>query len=181
MAKDTKVSRRYAHAIYDFLGDDKKISATSSELIGFGRQAEGNRELGLALYSSLCTDAERVGLVDALSKSMKLSDPTAKILTMLAKNRRLNYSSEIGDELKLMLLQSAKVVPLKVETSVALKDEEKKKIEERFEKILGSQVEASYEDAPQLIGGLKVTAGGRTFDGTLKTQLSVVSDKLMEG
>jgi len=78
-------------------------------------------------------------------------------------------------------LESGNVVSLSVETATSLETDEKKKIEDRFTKILGKKVEASYKVDPALLGGLRVTAAGRTYDGSLTGWLSSFEESLITG
>jgi len=81
----------------------------------------------------------------------------------------------------LILLDSANVVSLKVETATSLEADEKKQIEDKFTKILGKRVEANYQVDPALIGGLRVTAAGRTYDGSLTGWLNSFEESLISG
>jgi F0F1-type ATP synthase delta subunit len=62
-----------------------------------------------------------------------------------------------------------------------LSNEEKKVLEGRFAKVLNSPVSASYLVTPALVGGLKVTANGKTYDGTLSGWLNQVEEVLVGG
>jgi len=70
---------------------------------------------------------------------------------------------------------------LKVKTAEELDDSHKSKIEQRFGKILGKKVEARYEIDPSLIGGLRVDAGGRTYDGSVDGWLTSFEERLVGG
>ena len=58
---------------------------------------------------------------------------------------------------------------------------QQKKIEERFEKFFGKPVEADFEVNPSLYGGVRVTAEGTTYDGTLATRLARMKETLVGG
>ena len=117
---------------------------------------------------------------DLVSKA-KLSAEALKVLLTLSSAKRLDHLSAISDRLQLILLESANVIALQVETATTLESEEKKKIEDKFQKILGKKVEASYKVDPALIGGIKATAGGRTYDGSLVGWLNSFEENLISG
>ena len=95
--------------------------------------------------------------------------------------RRLGHLPGIANRLHLLLLESAGTVPLDVNAAVALTAEEKDKVERRFAKMLGKKVEANYTVDASLIGGLRVTVGGRTYDGSLAGGLNNFEEQLVGG
>lgn len=95
--------------------------------------------------------------------------------------KRLGLLASVAERLQLILLESTNVMPLIVETATTLEADEKKKIEEKFQTLLGKKVEATYIVVPSLIGGLKATAGGRTYDGSLVGWLNSFEDSLISG
>ena len=62
----------------------------------------------------------------------KLSAEALKVLLTLSSAKRLDHLSAISDRLQLILLESANVIALQVETATTLESEEKKKIEDKF-------------------------------------------------
>ena len=180
MAQD-KVSQRYARAIFDYLKDESRIRSLITELRGFALLLEGHNELSLVLTSDVYSEAERRSVVEELVSKAKLSGEALKVLLTLSSAKRLDHLSAISDRLQLILLESANVIALQVETATTLESEEKKKIEDKFQKILGKKVEASYKVDPALIGGIKATAGGRTYDGSLVGWLNSFEENLISG
>ena len=180
MAQD-KVSQRYAKAVFDYLKDEAKVRSMIGELQEFAMLIEGSSELTLVLTSDVYSDNERLAVVNDLVGKAKLSKDTQRVLLVLTTAKRLDHLRSIVEKLKLILLESGNVVSLSVETATSLETEEKKKIEDKFTKILGKKVEASYKVDPALLGGLRVTAAGRTYDGSLTGWLSSFEESLITG
>jgi F-type H+-transporting ATPase subunit delta len=180
MAQD-KVSQRYAKAIFDYLKDESKVRSLISELKEFALLLESHIELSLVLTSDVYAEAERILVVADLIAKAKLSLEAKKVLSVLCVAKRLDHVASIAQRLQLILLESANVVSLNIETATNLEADEKKKIEEKFQTILGKKVEASYKVDPSLIGGIKATAGGRTYDGSLMGWLHSFEENLISG
>ncbi len=178
MAKSDKVANSYAKAIYEFLKTEAKVRAMIQELTTFTQLNEANAELSHVLTTEVFTETQRAGVVDDISEKLKLSADTKRILHVLSTMRRLGHTGEIAEKLNLLLLDVAGVVPVRVEASTALDSGEKEKVEQRFTKLLGKKVEASYVVDPSLIGGLRVTAAGKTYDGSVAGWLEAVQEKL---
>ena len=180
MAQD-KVSQRYAKAIFDHVKDAAKLRSLIEELRNFAALIEGHAELSLVLTSDVYSEKERSAVIEDLAAKAKLSIDVKKVLLVLSAAKRLDHLTGVAERLQHILLESAGVAPLSIETATTLETEEKKKIEEKFQKILGKKVEANYKVDPALIGGIKATAGGRTYDGSLVGWLTSFEENLISG
>ena len=181
MAKLDRAALRYAKAAYDFLGDSKKASAVSLELKAFSELLFQNAELQNALTNEAFSTANRVEVVKDVCKKMGLSDEATRILGVLSENRRILVADSVAERLHQITLENADIAQLEVESSSELKAEDRTNIEAQFTKVLGKKVEAKYSLDPNLLGGLRVTAAGRTYDGTLSGWLEKMEEKLMGG
>lgn len=181
MARQDKVASRYAKAVADFLKEEAKIRAVMKELDDFGKIVEANPELSRAFSSEVFLDSQRRGVVEDLAARLSLSDDTRRILIVLVRARRLSALAAIVRRLNLILLEAAGSISLEVYAANSLSAEEREKIERRFENILGKKTQASYLIDPSLIGGLRVVAGGKTYDGSLAGWLSGFEEELVGG
>lgn len=180
MAQD-KVSQRYARAIFDYLKDSSKVRDLIKELTSFALLIEGHSELLLVLNSAVYSEQERAGVIEDLVAKTKLSEDSKKVLLVLSSAKRLDHLKAVAEKLQQILLDTANVAALNIETATSLEAEEKKKIEAKFQTILGKKVEANYKVDPALIGGIKATAGGRTYDGSLVGWLNSFEENLISG
>lgn len=181
MAKLDRVAVRYAKAVFEFLGEAKAVSDVISDLQRLEVVVNGHAELKSVLTSSVFTKEQRLGVMEDIAAKLKLSAPTVKILTMLARQRRLEIVGSLAANLNVISLESSGAIPIQVLASSELEKEERSKIEKRFEKVLGKTVQASYEIDPSLLGGVKVTAHGRTYDGSLAGSLATFEEQLVGG
>ena len=180
MAHIGKVAGSYAKGVFDFLGSPDKVGAVAQELTTIAEVIDSHDELGRVLSTSVFAASERAGVVEDLVKKLKLSDATRRIAMVLAEANRVGYLKPIVERLHRLVQEAAQVVPLEVTSAVALESAEKKKVEQKFKTLLGMSVEASYAVDPDLIGGLRVTAQGRTYDGSLLGQLRSMEEKLTQ-
>lgn len=181
MANLDRVALRYAKAAFDFLADPKKAAAVAAEITAFSAALEQNAELRGALENEAFSVDERCAVVKDITEKMGLSQDTTRILGVLAENRRVTRAGSVAVRLNQLALAAADVAALDVESSEELPAADRKKIEEQFSKLLGKKVEAHYSIQSQLLGGLRVTAAGRTYDGTLSGWLEKMEEKIMGG
>lgn len=180
MAKQDKVSYRYAKAFFDLLKDDPKALNVLEEFRAFSSVVKKNSELKFVVSTPAFTDAERRAVIADVIAKMKVSELARRILLTLSDLQRINYLDSIVDRLTHLFLESKGVVQLNVHAAGDLADGERTKIEQRFAKILGKKVEARYEVDPTLIGGLRIVAGGRTFDGSVDGWLTSFEERLAQ-
>ena len=181
MAHLDKISTRYAKAIYEYLKSEAKVRPVVAALRGLAQAVMENATLKNVLATELFSPSQRRGVIEDLCSKMAFDENTKRVLLVLSEQGRLTHLSQIAERLNQLVLESANTVPLTVTAALELAEDDKKKIENKFKKILGKEVEASYQINPELFGGLKVTAGGRTFDGSLSGWLSKLEEKLIGG
>ena len=179
MAAQDKVANRYAQAILDSLGVRAQLA--SSELKEFALSMETSKELKLALGSRIFSREARKGIVADLCGKMKLSDEARRALGVICDADRLRNLNAIAERLQTLLLEASGVIPLKITTATDVPGEEKKALETRFTKLLGSKVAATYELDASLIGGVRVVASGKTYDGSIVGWLNGFEEQLVGG
>lgn len=176
-----RVAKIYAKAVLDLKLQTKELRAVGEELVSVGTLVDGNAELGLVFSSELFRTEDRLGVMENLCAKLKVSDVSARILKLLASANRVKNLSAIASELHLLISRSENVVPMKVESRDELGEAQQKKIEERFKKFFGKAVEADFQVNPSLYGGVRVTAEGKTYDGTLAIRLAKMRETLVGG
>lgn len=181
MARHDKVAARYARAIFDFLKDETKIRAAIEELNRFAALVEGHPELNLVLTGEMFSGSARTEIVNDVAAKLKLSDSTKQILTQISNLRRIGHVKAIAERLNQLLLEAASVVPLEVQSASELSSADKTKVQTKFEKLFGKKVEASFLVDPNLIGGVRVSASGKTYDGSVSGWLGELSEQLVGG
>lgn len=182
MPRHERVAARYAKAVFEYLaGDSKKTRTVLDELAVVAKLTASHADLAKLFTTELFPVPRRREVVEDLAKKLKLSDDSTKILIVLSNARRLGLLPALIEMVHLLELKSASVIPLHVESAGDLSKDEREKIEKKFSQILGKQVEANYVLDPLVIGGLRVTANGRTYDGSISGWLMAIREQLAAG
>lgn len=181
MAQQTKVAARYARAIFDYLGDLSKNQKVMGELRALADVVDGHEDLSLVFVSEAVSRVKREEIIEDLSRKLKLSSEMNKVLKVLSYSKRLGLLRAVAEEINNLLLQAEDVISVRIEAANDLDASEKKLIEDRFENLLNKKIEATYVVDPQLIGGIRVTAAGRTYNGTLAGWFDTIEEKLVGG
>lgn len=181
MAKHNKVASSYARALHAVAGNSEDALKVAQELASFAAWLDESSELRMVCGSVRFSPAQRQAVVNDLAAKAKFDDVTKKALSVLTESNRLLFAGAVAEKLRLLALEDADVAPMHVESAEELDDGERKDLVKRFEKILGKKVEARFAVAPELLGGVRVVAEGRTYDGSLKGQLSRLGERLAGG
>ncbi len=176
-----KISIRYGKAIFDSIKNESTVRTVAKELGAFGEMMNSNKDLKALGASQAFSEKQKREVVEDLCAQMGVSPETKKVLVVLSEMKRLSAVKDISERLNVLLLNAASIVPLSVQSSNQLEDSDKNKIENKFSQVLGKKVEATYHVDPGLLGGLKVTAGSRTYDGSIEGWLVELEERLMGG
>lgn len=181
MAKLNKVASSYARALHAVTGTTEASQEVAGELAQFAHWLDESSELRMVCGSVRFTPEQRLAVVKDLAEKAKFGDVTKKALSVLTESNRLLAAGAVAEKLRLIALEDADVAPMQVESAEELGDDERKTLVKRFEKVLGKKVEARFTVEPSLLGGVRVVAEGRTYDGSLKGQLSQLGERLAGG
>lgn len=177
----SKVSRRYAKAVFELVKGDKNGAVVADELEAFGRMIEGSREARIVLVFGMVPVEKRKQVVADLGAKMNLSKLTLQVLSVLTDAGRLRELEGIANGLRAMLSTQSGITLMEVKSAETLDGKMRASVEQKFEKVLKNKVEARYSVDPTLLGGLHVFAGGRTFDGSVAGILGTMQEQIAEG
>lgn len=181
MATQGKVVSRYSKAIFESLKASKSADKVLAELEAFAKLVAEHEELSLVVHAPTFTVQQRLDVIGDITAKMKADKKTVEILTAICKMERLDQIGGIVSRLRVKVLENESIQPIHVWTAEPLAADDRKLVEDKFAKLLGKKVDAAYAARPGLVGGLKVSAGGRTFDGTVSGWLDTLKDRLVEG
>jgi F-type H+-transporting ATPase subunit delta len=181
MVRHDKIAHRYAKAFFDHVGSGAKARELVKVLKGFADIVASNPQLSRVLTSHLYSDADRRPIVEEIAKKTGITGEALKMLLVLSGAKRLGSVGSVADRLQEIVLDAEGVVPLWVESAHKLDAGEREKIEKKFSGLLGKKVEANYVVDPSVLGGLRVTASGRSYNGTLSGWLGAFQERLVGG
>ena len=181
MAKLDKVATSYARALHAVTGDADASQKVAADLAAFGQWLDESSELRTVCESVRFSAEQRQAVVGDLAAKAKFGDVTKRALAILTESNRLLAAGAVAEKLRLLALADADVAPMQVESAEELDEGDRNDLVKRFEKVLGKKVEARFTVDPSLLGGVRVVAEGRTYDGSLKGQLSQLGERLAGG
>lgn len=171
------VAGRYAEALYDIASKQKLVDNIEAELKAVEVILAENNDLQKVLYHPQITAANKKELLNKLFKG-KVSDVTGNFLALLVDRRREAFFGDIVAEFVSLANVVRNIVAAQVASAVELNDKEKGNMDRILAKLTGKKVQTSYAVDPSLIGGVVVRIGDKIIDGSIKTRMATLRERL---
>ncbi|MCM0604787.1 MAG: ATP synthase F1 subunit delta [Xanthomonadaceae bacterium] len=139
-----------------------------------------NKEFKVLLESPSFSTKEKAEALGAILSKMGSAPLASKWITLIAEKGRASFLDEIANELEKIVAESEGKLVGDVISSEKIEETELKSLAQSFEKKMGKPVFLRQEKDENLLAGLKVTIGGLTYDGTLRTQLDRLKERFVE-
>jgi F-type H+-transporting ATPase subunit delta len=177
----TAVARRYADALADVALERNAVDQIEGELRGFAELVRSSAELQQLFASPIISQANKSKVLEALIARLKPGELTANLLRTLLRNHRLQHVREVYEQFGRVLNQRRGVVVAKVTSAAPITDSERARLDSKLRSLTGKHVEFEFETDPSLIGGVITRVGSVVYDGSVRTQLQQIKQKLKAG
>ena len=177
----TAVARRYAEALADVAIAHNQVEPIDSELRAFSELIRSNRELYELFASPIVSQTDKLKVLEALVSRLGSGKLTGNLLRALLSNYRLHYAPEVYEQFRRELNERKGLVTAEVTTASEVGAAEQAKLGRTLEKMTGKRVEFKFRTDPALIGGVVTRIGSVVYDGSVRTQLAEIKEKLKQG
>jgi F-type H+-transporting ATPase subunit delta len=171
---------RYARALFDIALRDHDPNAIERELSTLAEVMTSHAELKRALETPGVPQTARVGIVRAVAESAHAAAPVVRLLTMLAERGRLELLPDLVDVYRERLMAHNNVVHASITTASTVAPDTLRSLEHRLAAGTGKQIRLQVHVDPALIGGVVTRIGSTVYDGSLRTQLQKIQQRLLE-
>ena len=160
----TEMSKEYASALFSLAREVHAEDEILDELKVVAKLMEDNPEILEFLAAPNISKRERCG---ALKKALdgQVHEYVLSFLQLLCDRERIRLLGECVEEFA-----------AKVESAVALTEEETRRLKRALEKRTGRTIRLECRVDESLLGGLVVTLGGEVLDGSLKHRLKEIRE-----
>jgi F-type H+-transporting ATPase subunit delta len=171
-------ARRYAEAAFDLAKKQGKLDRWLSDL----RTAAGllaDPRLLLALDNPKVPRARKRQYLDA-AFTVTLDPMVRNLLYLLVDRGRTGLVGRIADEFAALYNREMGIVVADVTTAVALTEAQQRKVQERLQQLTNAkQIDLRVHTDPRIIGGLIARVGDMLYDGSVRTRLSELQERLI--
>lgn len=172
------VARRYATALFELAQEKNQIDQVEQELDVVVGVIDANPRLKAVIDDVVIAAEVKQDLMKKLFAD-KVSPLLLNLLQVVARKRREGYLSDIRRAYVDLANHARGLVEVEVRSAVPLGEETLTNLEGRLVARLGKRVRFSTQVAPELVGGLVVRVGDQLMDGSVKTRLQRMRERLL--
>lgn len=175
------VARRYAVPLADVAIEHNKADELDSELGVFAEMINTNRELYELFASPVIPQPSKREVLDAIIAHAGPGEFTANLMRTLLRNHRLQHIGAVHEEFRREMNLRKGIVVAKVATVAPIEASQQEALGRALNQITGKQVRLEFKTDPALIGGVVTRVGSMVYDGSVKTQLLEIEQRLKLG
>ncbi len=169
-------ARRYARALFDVAVAGDQAAAVHTSLKAIAGLLRGSKELMAALQRPTVPAARKKALLRAVAGGNQ--DLTLRFLDILIDKGRVSDAPLVGEAFEALWNTHRNVAKAQVVSARELDDNEASALKAALEKLTGSGIELNPRVDPELIGGVVVRVAGRTYDGSVRSQIQALRTRL---
>jgi len=171
------ISRRYSKALFQLAQEQKQEEAIGQEIEHFFN-AYANSPLQTVLNNPAFNLESRKKILTEVTKSLQLSTLSSHFVSMLLERDRLPYLSFIVAYYRRLLNETKGRVEATVVAFGPLDTPMLERLRQTLHVISGKEIVLHEKDDPALLGGLLVELEGKIYDGSVRTQLETMKQRI---
>ena len=178
------LARRYTRALFQLAREAGREEAIGREVDDFFAAYIGS-DLGSDLHTVLTNPvfdvASRKRVLIQVGNTQQLSVLTIHFLSLLLERDRLRHLPGIVSCYRRLLNEAKGRVEAKVVSAAALDSTLTERVREQLRGLSGKDVVLKQEVDPSLLGGMTVELAGKVYDGSIRTQLEKMKQRIARG
>jgi F-type H+-transporting ATPase subunit delta len=175
------IARRYAEALADVAISRNQVDQIESELHAFSELIRSHRELYEVFASPIVSQSDKLKVLQALVSRLGTGKLTANLLRTMLTHYRLQHTPEVYEQFRREMNERKGLITAEVTTASDVGAAEQAKLGRTLERMTGKRVEFKFRTDPMLIGGVVTRIGSVVYDGSVRTQLKEIKEKLRMG
>jgi F-type H+-transporting ATPase subunit delta len=173
------VARRYATALADETVPAGTAQQVMGELVQWEAMVSGAPVLAEVFRNPTIPADQKRALLHQLIQRTKIGETAANFLKALLHNQRLAELGAVLERLSQVLDERGGVIAASVSTARPVSAQTQADLEARLTAATGKKVRLTFNTDPELIGGIVTRVGSTIYDGSIRTQLNEIKEKLM--
>ncbi len=173
----SEVAKRYAKALYELAKKNNSQEKVFSEIRTLKQVFKSDAAISGFINSPLIAPDQKIAALRA-TLTGRCSLEVTNTLMLLAEKGRLDIFGEMVDAFEIFSDEGHGVTRGTVRSASPLTPEARLKIEETVNEVTKKKVILNFTEDKSLLGGMIAQVGGWTFDDSLETHLTRLSEEL---
>ena len=175
------IARRYAEALADVATDRNQVERIDNEVRIFAEMMKSSRDLHDTFASPIISQSDKLKVLEALIARTSTGEMTANLLRTMLSHYRLHHVAEVYEQFRREINERKGLIIAEVTTATDVGASEQAKLGRTLEQMTGKRVDFNFKTDPSLIGGVVTRIGSVVYDGSVRTQLKEIKDRLKKG
>lgn len=178
MTEDS-VIKGYSLALYTLASNSNQVDQIEAELKVLDSLLKNSRDLEKIMMHPGVSLKVKKKLVENIL-AHECSPLLKNYLFVIIDKRREEFLNFLYLSYMSVVRQAKGIVLTEVQSTIALTDENIRKLKTNLEKVIGKKIEISTIINPDILGGLVIRFGDKMIDGSLRNKLSKLKKNLMQ-
>lgn len=178
--KKAKDIKKYAKQFLSSI-EIEKVPQAIEQLNVISMLIEKDRSFKNLMVSPAFSGSEKQKAIAFISQKMDISDKTAKYLQYLSTTKAIVAMPDIVKSIVILYLEIKKKAKAIVTTPVQLSKDHETKLAKALEQITGRDIDLEFVIDTSLLGGICIKVGSAMYDSSIKGQLRILKERLLEG
>ena len=175
------VAKRYAKALAIYCKENGvDFEETYNNLKKLEEILLQNDTLFKYFTTPIASQTEKIKLANEFVQKLDLPDFIKNFFLLTVEKNRLIAFPLIVEEFRFIADELQGQVRGVLKVAMEITDQELKELQDAISEKLGKKVVLEVEEDPSIIGGAIAYVGGMVFDGSIKGNLEVIKEKLVE-
>lgn len=174
----SRVSARYAKALFSLAIDEKKLDNVANDMNEISLLIKNNRDFNNFVLNPLISNAKQSEIIKSIF-SGKIEKISLNFLELICKKKRLNNLPEIAVAFDQLLLKHRNQLYAEITSAASLDDKQIAAIKSNLEAITDKSVVLNTREDASIIGGFKVLIEGIIIDNSIQYQLMKLKERLV--
>ncbi|HXI25577.1 MAG TPA: ATP synthase F1 subunit delta, partial [Pyrinomonadaceae bacterium] len=148
------------------------------ELLAWEEMLQANANLREVFANPTIALDKKRAVLNRLIGMAKPRPTTINFLKVLLQNQRLTELGEINRRFAQILDERAGMVAATVTTARAVPQNAQAKLHDTLATLTGMKVRIDFATDPEIIGGLVTRIGSTVYDGSVRSQLQQIKEKM---
>jgi F-type H+-transporting ATPase subunit delta len=172
------MARRYAAALADVVIAQGEAREVQEELNTWAQMMEANSSLLEVFRNPTIPYEQKRKVLNTLIARTRVRPTTANFLQVLLQNHRLAELNEINKKFAQVFDERSGVVSAQVTTARTLPESTQETLRAQLGIMTGRKVRLDFAVDEELIGGVMTRIGSTVYDGSVRTQLQQIKQKM---
>jgi F-type H+-transporting ATPase subunit delta len=177
---DLLIVRRYARALFEVARKLDHVEAVAADLEGLDAIMAASPRLGRVLRAPTIPAARKRELVDNIFAG-RVNELTLRFLRLLVEKKREDVLRDLPAEYRRLSYEMLGIQPVEITSAVELTEMERQGFRESLARRTGKRIELREHVDADLIGGAVVRVGDTILDGSIRSQLRRLRERLLAG